>query len=70
LCLQLGHPNDWTSCIEYNPATLWLGSTWIKWSKMLVPIARKVNIAVALESFVAVRLETSSQVSSLLQVTN
>jgi hypothetical protein len=35
---------------------------------LVVPIARKVSVAVALESLVSVRLETSSHVSSLLQV--
>jgi hypothetical protein len=38
----------------------WLGSTWIKQSKMGVPIARKVSVIVAFETLVSIRLETSS----------
>jgi hypothetical protein len=37
---------------------------------MPVPIARKARVAVALESLVLVRIEMSSQASSLLQVAN
>jgi hypothetical protein len=68
LGLKLGSPNDRTSCIEYDPPTSGLGHVGVNINKRIVPIPGEISITIALKTFLSVRLETNSNVSSLLQI--
>jgi len=70
LRLKFGTPNDGTSSIEYNPSTAGLGGARIDISNGGSPVAREVSIAIAFESFLRVRIETNSNVTSFLQVSS
>ncbi len=68
LSLEFGCPDDRATSIEYYPFTAQIGGAGVNVSNGCSPVPREISITIAFKSLFLVGLETNSQVTRFLEV--